>query len=251
MERQGLWGVVLLCIVCLFAGGAAMAEDPPPQEQPAAEHHDHAAMTAHEHQHGTRPASGMEPEEDLEYSRFMHHSSGVVLIVVGLLLFADRWTAQQYRLLKIGIGGTWLVLGAFLFIFSDLEAWPIGPVGFTESFSLPTAHEWIQHHLLAMIPMLLGIYTMLSRRTEGRSLWRYVAAGVMALGGVGLLIHQHLDHPGADFVNLQHRFFAITSFFIAGSLALEDNRRFAWKSKPYLLPIGLLLLGIQLALYVE
>jgi len=52
-------------------------------------------------------------------------------------------------------------------------------------------------------------------------------------------------------VNIQHRFFALTSFFIAASLVVEGNARFAWKGKPYLLPAGLLLLGIQLALYVE
>ena len=99
--------------------------------------------------------------------------------------------------------------------------------------------------------MVLGIYTMLFGWKEPRPLWRYVAAGIAMLGGAALLIHQHLDHPGIDFVNIQHRFFALTSFFIAVSLALEGSARFAWKGKPYLLPAGLLLLGVQLALYVE
>jgi putative copper resistance protein D len=193
----------------------------------------------------------MSPEEDLEYSRFMHHSSGMALLLIGALLLIDRWTAHRHRLLRAGVGGAWLVLGIFLFVFSDLEAWPIGPVGFMESFSLPTAHEWIQHHLLAMITMVLGIYTMLSRWKDPKPVWRYLAAGIAVLGGVGLMIHQHLDHPGFDFVNTQHRLFALTSFFIAASLALEGSARFAWKATPYLLPAGLLLLGIQLALYVE
>jgi hypothetical protein len=235
----------------LFAWTPAVAAPLASEEQAASQHHEHVAATPHDHMHGTLPASGMSPEEDLEYSRFMHHSSGVALLVLGSLLLMDRWTARKHRLLRVGVGGTWLVLGAFLFIFSDLEDWPIGPVGFRESFSLPTAHEWIQHHLLAMIPMVLGIYAMLSHRTEARPLWRYLAVGLAVLGGAGLMIHQHLDHPSVDFVNVQHRLFALTSFFIAGSLAVEGSGRFAWRGKPYLLPVGLLLLGIQLAIYVE
>ena len=193
----------------------------------------------------------MNPEEDLEYSRFMHHSSGFGLLLIGALLLADRLTTHRHRLFRVGVGGAWLLLGMFLFVFSDLEAWPIGPAGFIESFSIPTAHEWIQHHLLAMIPMVLGVYTMLSPWKDPRPLWRYLAAGIAVLGGAGLLIHQHLDHPGLDVVNVQHRLFSLTSFFIGASLAVEGSRRLNWKAKPYLLPGGLLLLGIQLALYVE
>jgi hypothetical protein len=197
------------------------------------------------------PPSGLSPEADLEYSRFMHHSSGVAVLTIGALLLADRLSAHRYRALRTSIGVTWLLVGTFLFIFSDLEAWPIGPAGFLESFSLPTAGEWIQHHLLAMIPMVLGPYTMLSRRKHSGALWSYVAAGLAMLGGVALLIHQHYDHPELDVVNVQHRFFACTSFFIAASLALERSAWVRWKAMPYLLPGGLLLLGIQLALYIE
>lgn len=237
--------------LCLFTVPLASADSIPSDEQASSHHHEGSAATQHEPVHGKLPPSGMSPEEDLEYSRFMHHSSGVTVLVIGTLLLADRWTAHRHRLLRVGTGLTWMALGVFLFVFSDLEAWPIGPASFIESFSLPTAHEWIQHHLLAMIPMVLGIYAMLSRWKESRSLWRYLAASVAMLGGSALLIHQHLDHPGIDFVNVQHRFFALTSFFIAASLLVEGSDQFTWKGKPYLLPAGLLLLGIQLALYIE
>jgi hypothetical protein len=181
----------------------------------------------------------------------MHHSSGAAILIIAMLLFGDRVTGHRYRLLRVGSGLTWFALGLFLFVYSDLEAWPIGPAGFIESFSIPTADEWIQHHLLSMIPMVLGIYTMLYRWKESRPLWSYVMAGLATFGGVALLIHQHFDHPDLDFVNVQHRFFAMTTFLIAASLVVERSGRFAWKGKPYLLPAWLLLLGIQLALYVE
>ena len=237
--------------LCLFAGPLATPDAIASDESASPHHHERSAVTQHEPVHERLPPSGLSPEEDLEYSRFMHHSSGVTVLVIATLLLVDRLTAHRHRLLRVGSGLTWLLFGIFLFVFSDLEAWPIGPAGFIESFSLSTTHEWIQHHLLSMIPMVLGIYTMLYHWKQPRPLWNYLAASIAMLGGAALLIHQHLDHPGIDVVNIQHRFFALTSFFIAASLVVEGNARFAWKGKPYLLPAGLLLLGVQLALYVE
>ena len=246
-----LSGLSLVVGLCLLAARPATAESVPSAGQASSHHHEHSTGA----QQGTMPfrlpPSGLDPEEDVEYSRFMHHSSGMAMLILGAFVLADRLTAHRHRLLGFGIGGTWISFGLFLFVFSDLEAWPIGPAGFMESFSLPTAHEWIQHHLLSMIPMVLGVYMMLLGRKQSKPWWKYLAAGVAVLGGAALSIHQHLDHPGMDLVNLQHRVFALTSFFIGASLVLEENARFTWKGKMFLLPVGLLLLGIQLALYVE
>lgn len=250
MRVVGLQSLLAVAWVSLFSALPVAADSGSPHEH-APSHHHAPAAAGHEAMPDKLPPSGMEPEEDLEYSRFMHHSAGLGMLLIGALLLADRLTTHRYRFLRTGVGLTWVVLGLFLFIFSDLEAWPIGPAGFMESFDLPTAHEWIQHHLLAMIPMGLGIYTMASRWKEPAPVWRYLASAVAVAGGVGLLIHQHLDHPGFDFVNFQHRLFALTSFFIAAGLAVEGSARITWKAKPYLLPAGLLLMGIQLALYVE
>lgn len=245
--------LVSALLICLYTGFLVTAYSTlaASDEQISTHHHESSAVTQHNPASKKLPPSGMSPEEDLEYSRFMHHSSGMTVLVIAMLLLGDRFTAHRYRLLRVGSGLTWLTLGVFLFVFSDLEAWPIGPAGFLESFSIPTADEWIQHHLLAMIPMVLGIYTMLFRWKEPRPLLSYIMASIAMLGGAALLIHQHLDHPDLDFVNIQHRFFAITAFFIAASLVLERNDRFKWKGKPYLLPVGLLLLGLELAFYVE
>src|SRR5260370_41976678 len=207
--------------LCRCTGPPATAGSIPSDEPAYTHHHERSAGTQQEPVYEKLPPSGLSPEEDLEYSRFMHHSSGVTVLVIATLLLVDRLTAHRHRLLRVSSGLTWFMFGAFLFVFSDLEAWPIGPAGFIESFSLSTTHEWIQHHLLSMIPMVLGIYTMLFRWNEPRPLWMYLAASIAMLGGAALLIHQHLDHPGIDVVNIQHRFFALTSFFIATSLVVE------------------------------
>ena len=117
--------------LCLFTGPLATTESIASDEPVSTHHHERSAATQHEPVYEKLPPSGLSPEEDLEYSRFMHHSSGVTVLVIGALLLVDRWTAHRHRLLRVGSGLTWLAFGAFLFVFSDLEAWPIGPAGFS------------------------------------------------------------------------------------------------------------------------
>ena len=252
--RVGLAALLVMWLVGDPAGTGSGAAEPAgmPAAPQESVHGSHSG--AHDHHGGhqpARPISGMSPEEDLEYSRLMHHSSGWVLILIGALLLADRLTGRRHVSLRLGTGAAWFGLGLYQFLFSDVEAWPLGPAGFIESFSLPTAHEWIQHHLLAMIPMALGLFVLTGGAAKLAPAWNYAAALLAALGGSGLMIHQHLDHPDLDVVNLEHRFFALTSFFIAASLAIETAPTVSWARKVYLLPIGVMLLGLQLAFYVE
>ena len=205
--------------------------------------------------HGAAQAVGAahagETEEELAYSLFMHRSSGVTLIVLGVLVLTDRLTRRRERRFQVGIGIVWLLLGLHLFIRSDPEAWPIGPAGFLESFSMPTASEWIQHKVLSLIPLALGVWTFLSRRVPMSAPISYALGGLLALGGTGLLVHQHADHQTMDLVNLQHRFMALTALFIAGSSVTDGLAHLDWKAKPFLVPSGLIVLGLQLVVYVE
>lgn len=190
-------------------------------------------------------------DPDTAYSLFMHHSAGAAVLLVGLFLLADRLTRQHHLAIRAAIGSTWLLLGLYLLIRSDPEGWPMGPVGFIDSFSMPTAPEWIQHKVLSLIPVVLGVLTLATRPAFQQMTWHYVLAGVAAFGGLGLLIHQHSDHPGFDMVNLQHRIFAATAFFIAFGLVVEKRDRPAWKVKRFFVPCGVSALGLELLLYIE
>lgn len=212
------------------------------QAEPTA-HDDHSAMHA-------APSHAGEADAETAYSLFMHHSSGLALILLGGLVLGDRLTKGQYGFFQIAIGITWLVLGAHLFVRSDPEGWPVG-AGLMESFSMPTTEEWIQHKVLSLIPLALGIWTFVSRRVPLDGNWSYALGGLIALGGAGLLVHQHADHQTLDIVNIQHRFMALTGLFIAGSSVADGLARLSWKAMPFLLPSGLIALGLQLALYVE
>jgi hypothetical protein len=190
-------------------------------------------------------------DPDIAYSLFMHHSSGIAVLALGLLILLDRLSLSPRDFTSILIGCTWLLFGVFVFIKGDPEGWPIGTAGFIESFTMPTAREWIQHKLLSLIPMLLGIFSISTRRAVPTITWTYGAAGAALLGGIGLIVHQHADHPDFDIVNRQHQIFALTAFFIAGGLLVERWGAITWKSKPFFVPLGIMLLGLQLTLYVE
>lgn len=186
-----------------------------------------------------------------EYSMFMHHSSGLVLLTIALLLIVDRLGLWTHAVTTVLIGCIWLLFGAFLFISSDPDEWPIS-LSFMESLHKPgTRSEWIQHKLLSLIPVLLGTYTLSARYGSKAMTRTYAAAGAALLGGIGLLMHQHWDHPEFDMVNFQHRLFALSAMVVAGGLLLERWGTFTWKGKPFVVPLGILILGVQLVLYVE
>ncbi len=252
--KLGTWesaaAVVLCCVALLAWLGVAMAAQQTHESHGAP---DQGAMT--HAGHGASPTADAEhageTEEELAYSLFMHHSSGMVLIVLGVLVLADRMTGRRHGAFQVSVGVVWLLFGLHLFIRSDPEGWPIGPASFLESFSMPTAAEWIQHKVLSLIPLALGVWTFVSRRVPMGAPASYAVGAVLALGGAALLVHQHADHPGMDIVNLQHRFMAMTALFIAASSITDGQAHLTWKAKPFLLPSGLIVLGLQLALYVE
>jgi len=186
------------------------------------------------------------------YSLFMHHTVGAWFLVIGSLLFAHRFTRQRFAAFRIGIGAAWFLLGVFLFVKSDPEGWPLGPAGFLESFTMPSRWDWIQHKILDFIPMLLGWCAVRAHTPMPRAAWIYAATGLTLLGGLALTVHQHSSHPDMhDIVNVQHRWLAVSALFIAGSLILDTKEQVTWRVKPYLLPVGLLLVGLQMTLYVE
>ena len=241
--RIGAFALVLALSVLIAPGQAdsALPQDPPMHGTDS--HHDHTLAPG-----GLSP-TGMTAEEEDAYSLFMHRSSGLALAVIGLLMLADRIRPRNW--FRIAIALIWLGFGLHLFVRSDPEGWPIGPAGFLESFSMPTAGEWVQHKLLSLIPLALGIWTCTPRYRLPNPYWTYALGGLMVLGGGALLLHQHADHPGMDLVNLQHRFMALTALFIALGMLADGREGLRWKVKPFLLPCGLILLGFQLALYVE
>jgi len=134
------------------------------------------------------PGAGIPPPqtpEDIAWSEFNHHWSGVFVLVAGLLALMDRagarW-ARHWPLVFIGLSG-------FLIVRSDPEAWPLGDIGFFESMREP---EVLQHRIFMSLVAVLGIFEWMVR--TGRIRARRAALAFPALciaGGTLLLSHSH------------------------------------------------------------
>ncbi|MCI0568899.1 MAG: hypothetical protein L0Z52_12050 [Acidobacteria bacterium] len=197
---------------------------------------------------------GITREEERAYSLFMHRSCGLALIALGALILADRLTQRRYGAIRKAMGVVWLLLGIHVFLNADPTDWPVA-ASFMESWTRAESGEWLQHKVLSLIPMAMGLFAMLAarRRTEMRPWQGYALAAIMSLGGIGLMIHEHQHSPGMDMalIEKQHNLMALTALFIAAGSAGDGLQRLAWKAKRYLVPVGLILLGIQLAAYTE
>ena len=123
--------------------------------------------------------------DDIAWSEYNHHWSGLFVVAIGLLALANRagvgW-ARHWPLLFIG-------LGVFLFVRSDPEVWPLGDIGFLESFR---DIEVVQHRVFVVL--ILGFCLFEWRVRTGRATGQGAALVfplMCAIGGTLLLTHSH------------------------------------------------------------
>lgn len=135
------------------------------------------------------PGSGMplpRNAEDIAWSEYNHHWSGVVVLLIGILALAERtgrasW-AKHWPLLFIFLAG-------FLFLRSEAEGWPFGSIGLAESLRDP---EFVQHKIfMALLVGFAGFEWSVRTGALMRRWARYVFPLLSAVGGMMLLTHSH------------------------------------------------------------
>jgi putative copper resistance protein D len=133
-------------------------------------------------QTGTRPNTSAEKA----WSEYNHHWAGLVVLAMGLLaLVAQAGKVSWARNWPLAFFG----LSAFLFLRSDPETWPLGPVGFWATLADP---EVLLHRFFAVLVIALAVFEW--RVQTGR-----VASGparlafpvLIAVSGALLLTHSH------------------------------------------------------------
>jgi copper resistance protein D len=186
---------------------------------------------------------------DIAWSEYNHHWAGVFVLLIGLLALAERsgfapW-ARHWPILFIGLGG-------FLLVRSDPETWPLGDIGFFESFRDP---EVVQHRLLVPLVGAFGIFEWRVRtgRTNSRAA-SLVFPLITAIGGGLLLTHSHQisNVKEALLIEITHVPLALCGVTAAWARWLElrldppGNRVPAW-----IWPVCFALIGLLLLTYRE
>src|SRR6184192_2035544 len=133
-------------------------------------------------QTGTRPNTPAEKA----WSEYNHHWAGIVVLSIGLMALVAQagkvsW-AHNWPLAFLG-------LSAFLFLRSDPETWPLGPVGFWATHADP---EVLLHRFFAVLVIALAAFewrVQTGRVVSGRA--RLVFPVLIAVSGALLLTHSH------------------------------------------------------------
>ena len=195
-----------------------------------------------EHHHGA-----IRSGPEIAYSEFNHRSSGVFLLVIAAVAF---WQARgpRRRAWSAASAALWIAFGVYLFVRSDPEAWPWGPLGLRESLG---DTEVLQHKLLTLIPIAIGLAEALYGGGGVRrrpSLW--LVSALALVGGVGLFLHFHEGRLHLDWIYAQHAAMGLAG--LAAGAALLLSRRAGPGSRLHLLwPTVLVLMSVVLLFYTE
>ncbi len=135
------------------------------------------------------PGGGMAPprnDADIAWSEYNHHWAGLIVLFMGLMSLLEKagpapW-ARNWPLLFLGLAG-------FLLVRADPESWPLGNVGFLESFREP---EVAQHRLFVVLIAAFALFEWGVRTGRLRAPWMVLVFPlVCAVGGGLLLMHSH------------------------------------------------------------
>jgi putative copper resistance protein D len=196
------------------------------------------------------PGSGDLPPRnaaDIAWSEYNHHWSGLFVVAIGLLAILNqagmRW-ARHWPLLFLGLAG-------FLFFRSDPETWPLGDIGFFESFR---DVEVLQHRAFVL---LLVVFALFEWRVRAGG-WQNRRAALVfplltAVGAALLLTHSHAIANLKDqlLIEVTHTPLALAGVTAGWSRWLElrldrpGNRIAGWIWPFCLLIAGLILLDYR------
>ncbi len=254
-NSAGWWALCCLLVVLLLGldGALLFAQHGEPGHEATAvgssDHgHDHHALTL-------SPESWEGSKAGMAYSEFNHHLAGLFVLLIGFSELAQALRSSSLGWARMLLPVALLGMAAFLLIWSDHQAWPIGPLSFAETF-FGNDHEILQHKtygLLALTVGLIELYRRLDRLAHVS--WMIPLPLFAMIGGIMLFAHSHGAHPAAQKIAMHHAVMG-TLAVSAGSSKLASAWRgvfMGWsRSRWETIWAGLILLiGLQLLVYSE
>jgi hypothetical protein len=200
----------------------------------------YGGFTAAEH-HERNPA-------EMIYSEYTHRIAGAILLVLAGLTVWESWRPRRFPWNSVS-APFWAAFGVYLIPSSDPESWPYGPQRFSEIFADPLV---LQHKLLALLPIAIGVITVLRGlgRLPSRRLVR-VLAGLAVLGGLTLFFHFHDGRIHVDAIYLQHALMGTTAVGVGVALLVGTRRAIPSRWLVWAWPTFLAIMAVVLLLYQE
>lgn len=213
-------------------------------------------VTGHEHHGSVGAPSGWEGSiSGIAYSEFNHHLTGMLVVIIGLSELRHALATRFWAWTRFLLPGALFATGSFLLIWSDHNAWPIGPLSFTETF-FGSDQEIFQHKSYGLLSLTVGAIELLRRVGQIRhAVWVAPLPVFAIIGGLMLFGHSHGDHPSAHQIAMGHAIMGSMAVTAGSSKLLADwfrspsNAGFSKWELPWACLI--LLIGIQLLMYSE
>jgi hypothetical protein len=193
--------------------------------------------------------------EGIAYSEFNHHLAGFLVVLMGLAELTQAGRLPSLEWVKVLLPVSMLIAALFLLIWSDHDAWPIGPLSFYQTY-FGENHVMVQHKTFGVLLLAVGIVELLRRfRRLTHFAWTVPLPLLATIGGVILFGHSHGAHPSTQKIEIHHATVGtlaiaagsakfLSSWFGSASTAPRVTWEWIWA--------GLVLaLGIQLLWYSE
>lgn len=176
--------------------------------------------------HGEPADGGWEGSaQGVAYSEFNHRFAGLFVLLFGLVELGHGLRYSWSFWTRFVLPGALAIIGAYLLIWSDHEAWPIGSLTFIQTFSGQDP-EILQHKFYGVFSSTAAVSETLRRTAWARHPGWAVPLFILGLGGALMLFfHSHGDHPVDSMIALHHT--------LLGSLgigAAVSNAMVAWAS---------------------
>ena len=197
------------------------------------------------------PGSGDLPARnaaDIAWSEYNHHWSGLFVVVIGVLGLLQRggvrW-ARHWPLVLLGMAG-------FLLVRSDPEVWPLGEIGFWESFR---DVEVFQHRVFVVLLVAFAVFEWGVRTGRLRDQRLALVFPLLtAFGGAMLLTHSHAIANVKEqlLIEVSHTPLALAGIVAGWARWLEirgDGAVRRWAG--WVWPVCFVLVGVILLCYRE
>jgi putative copper resistance protein D len=190
--------------------------------------------------------------DDIAWSEYNHHWAGLIVVVIALLALLNRAGIRIARHWPLAFLG----LAVFLFFRSDPETWPMGDIGFLESFR---DVEVLQHRFFVVLIIVFAFFEWRVRATNWTNKYAALVFPLLcAAGGTMLLTHSHAIANVKDqlLIELTHTPLALAGIAAGWSRWLEirlnpRENPIVWQIAGWAWPVCILFCGLLLLGYRE